>query len=193
MIGLNVENVEIKKCDGYWEIYPLLRVRNVEILRCIELNERRLMLKHKIIINKRAYDQLLRHVCCVNFQYETGGIVLGYKCLRMFYIVAFTFPQTHKNADRMRFTLNGKEHMREIEKIEKKFVFQPQFLGVWHSHTTEDISFSLQDQKSNELLANQFGEIISIIVIQKKKAFDIKLSPYYITRNRQEFLHCKYE
>lgn len=151
------------------------------------------MLKHKIIINKRAYDQLLRHVCCVNFQYETGGIVLGYKCLRMFYIVAFTFPQTHKNADRMRFTLNGKEHMREIEKIEKKFVFQPQFLGVWHSHTTEDISFSLQDQKSNELLANQFGEIISIIVIQKKKAFDIKLSPYYITRNRQEFLHCKYE
>lgn len=151
------------------------------------------MLKHKIIISKRAYDQLLRHVCYINFQYETGGIVLGYKCLGMFYIVAFTFPQTHRNADRTRFKLNGKEHMKEIEKIEKKFVFQPQFLGVWHSHTTEDISFSLQDQKSNELLVNQFEEIISIIVIQKKKAADIKLIPYFIARNRKELLRCKYE
>ncbi|MBD5479736.1 MAG: hypothetical protein HDR14_10690 [Lachnospiraceae bacterium] len=146
----------------------------------------------KIIVKETAYTKLLKHIYDTDFQYETGGILLGYSCLQIFYVTAFTFPRHSKNATKMTFILNGEEHMEEMEKVRKKFRFPPKLIGVWHSHTTDDSSLSFQDKESNEVLVSQFGEILSFIITQKG-VDGIQLTAYYISRKRTIHLcKCKY-
>lgn len=143
----------------------------------------------KVIVTKTAYTKLLNHVFATNFQYETGGILLGYSFLKIFYVTAFTFPCHFQNATKTTFILNGKEHMEEMERVRKGFRFRPKLIGVWHSHTTDDTFLSLQDQESNNVLVNQFGKILSLIITQK--AVDgIQLTAYYISEKRTIHL-CK--
>ena len=146
----------------------------------------------KVIVKKTAYTKLLNHVYDTDFQYETGGILLGYSCLQIFYVTAFTFPRQSKNATKMTFILNGEEHMEEMERVRKEFRFHPKLIGVWHSHTTDDSSLSLQDKESNEVFVSQFGEILSFIITQK--AVDgIQLTPYYISgKGTIHLCKCKY-
>lgn len=144
----------------------------------------------KIIVKKTAYTNLLNHVYDTDFQYETGGILLGHRCLQIFYVTAFTFPRHSENATKMTFILNGEEHMEKMERIRKEFRFKPKLIGVWHSHTTDDSSLSVQDKESNEALASQFGEILSFIVTQKA-VDEIRLTAYYISPKGTIHL-CKY-
>lgn len=149
------------------------------------------MWRPHIVITRNAYDRLQKYVYATDFQHETGGVLIGYNWLRIFYVVAFTFPQSFEsvNATKMTFVLNGEEHTREMEKIRSKYFIPPKLIGVWHSHITEDVSFSLQDKMSNKLLVNQVGEIVSMIVIQWK-GNSIRVVPYCISRNNSQFL-CK--
>lgn len=147
------------------------------------------MSRPKVVISKHAYDKLRKHVYVTGFQYETGGVLMGYKCLRTFYVVAFTFPHDleNMNATKMTFVLNGEEHTEEIEKIKSKYFFRSKLIGVWHSHITEDDTFSLQDKMSNNLLVSQLGEMLSVVVTQQEQG-DIWLTPYYIMEDSSEVL-----
>lgn len=147
------------------------------------------MSKSKVVIAKHAYERLRKHVYATGFRYETGGVLIGYRWCQKFYVVAFTFPRPFRNADatKMTFVLNGEEHTEEMERIKSKYILQPKLIGVWHSHTTEDDSFSLQDRMSNNLLVSQIGEMLSIIVMQRKRN-GIQLIPYYISEENQEVL-----
>ena len=149
------------------------------------------MLVPKIIISKMAYRQLLNHVHANGFQYETGGVLLGYRFLWIFYIIGITFPRHFESATRTTFILNGEEHSEDAEKIMARFIPHLQLIGIWHSHTTPDNTFSLQDKETNKYLAGQIGRLISVIVTQQSKQNDIRLIPYYISKNSKELL-CKY-
>lgn len=46
----------------------------------------------KVIISRRTCRQLMCHIHATGFQYETGGVLLGYRFLWMFYIIASHFP-----------------------------------------------------------------------------------------------------
>lgn len=148
------------------------------------------MFMPRVIIGKDAYSKLLNYINNTDFQYETGGVILGYRFLWTYYVIAFTFPRYSKNATRMTFVLNGEEHAEEIKLINKRFFFHPQLMGIWHSHTTEDDSFSLQDRESNKLLVKQFGKILSVIVICQKEKKGIHLTAYCISKNSRESV-CK--
>lgn len=146
----------------------------------------------KVIVKKTEYTKLLNHVYTTDFQYETGGILLGYSCLQIFYVTAFTFPSHFKNATKMTFVLDGEEHMEKMERVRHGFLFPPKLIGVWHSHTTDDISLSFQDKESNEVLVSQFGKILSLIITQKV-ADGIRLTAYYISEKGTIHLcKCKY-
>lgn len=145
----------------------------------------------KVIISKMAYRQLIDHVRTTGFQYETGGVLLGYRIFWIFYITGITFPRHSERATRTTFILNGKEHTEDAEKIMESFIPHLQLIGIWHSHTTEDNSFSLQDIETNKLLAGQIGRMLSVIVTRQRESDDIRLAPYYISGNNREFL-CKY-
>lgn len=148
------------------------------------------MIIPRVIIGTSAYNELLNHVYDIGFQYETGGVLLGYKCLWSFYIIALTFPRCRKNATKMSYVLNGEEHMEDMESIIESFFFNPKVIGVWHSHTTEDSSLSLQDRESNMLFLSQFGEMLSVIITGKKEKKDIRLTSYYISKDNRAYM-CK--
>lgn len=145
----------------------------------------------KVIINKMVYGQVLTWIHATGFQYETGGVLLGYKFLWMFYIKGATFPRQIDGATRTSFILNGKEHTEDAKKIMEKFVPHLKLLGIWHSHTTEDYMFSVQDRKANRLFIEQIGAGLSVIISWQGEKDTIRLTPYYISRNDRE-LFCKY-
>lgn len=145
----------------------------------------------KVIISKIAYRQLRSHIRDTGFQYETGGVLLGYRFLWIFYIAGFTFPQHFTGATRTSFILDGEEHAEDAEKIMKRFIPHLRLIGIWHSHTTEDNSFSLQDRETNKLFTGQIGRMLSVIVIQQRELNDIRLIPYYISGKSRGIL-CKY-
>lgn len=130
---------------------------------------------------------LKKQVIATGFQYEIGGVLLGYKWFRKFYVVACTFPRYGGDlqATKMTFILNGSEHTEEMERIQQQYIFPLKLIGVWHSHITEDNSFSLQDRESNRLLVRQIGEMLSIIVIQQKEN-EIGIIPYYVSEGNEE-------
>lgn len=137
----------------------------------------------KVIVKKAVYGRLRKHTYATGFQYETGGVLLGYKCLRMIFITDFTVPRHLNCMGEMTFILDGKEHTREMERIRKRYLFPPGLVGVWHSHTTQDRTLSFQDGKANKMLANRFGDMISMIVTTKG-ANDIQMTLYYVSKRR---------
>lgn len=146
------------------------------------------MFKPRVIIGKNAFNMLQEHVNSTGFQYETGGVLLGYKWLRTFYVVACTFPRRGRDvrASKMTFILDGPEHTEEMKKVRQRYIFKPRLIGIWHSHTTEDDSFSARDMESNGLLVKQIGEMLSVIVT-REKGNGIKTITYYISKENQEF------
>lgn len=146
------------------------------------------MFKPRVVIGKNVFNMLQEHVISTGFQYETGGVLLGYKCLSTFYVVACTFPRRGRNvqASKMTFTLDGSEHTKEMERVRQQYIFKPGLIGIWHSHTTEDNSFSAQDMESNGLLVKQIGEMLSVIVIRRKDN-STEVIPYYISKGNREF------
>lgn len=136
----------------------------------------------KVIVKKSVYQTIRNHVYNTGFQYETGGILLGYRIFGIFYIRAATFSRCSEKTTRMTFILDGEEHTRQMEMLRKGFWSPLDMVGVWHSHTTNDTTLSAQDMESNKLLSNSFGEIVSIIVTQRG-ADDIWITPYYVSIN----------
>lgn len=171
-------------------MFLIRHVQNAEMFRCIGYRKIRIMFMSKVLINKTAYRELLNHVHKTGFRYETGGLLLGYKVFRMFFVAAVTSQKFSKNMKRMTFILNGKEHTEKMQRIRKSVKIQPQLIGIWHSHTTDDDSLSLQDRKSNQLLAKQFGKIISVIITQKKEQVGVRVASYHISHNNRTSL-CK--
>lgn len=151
---------------------------------------RLIMLIPRVIIGTSAYNELLNRVCDTSFQYEIGGVLIGYKYLRIFYIVALTFPRCYRNMGKVSFVLNGEEHTEDIEKIREGFLFPTKIIGVWHSHTLEDNSLSLQDRESNRLLVTRFGDMLSVVVTSQKGKKDIRLTSYYISKDNKTYI-CK--
>lgn len=145
----------------------------------------------KVIIRKKAYRQLMSCVYATGLRYETGGMLLGYRFMRIFYIISITFPRRPERATRTTFILNGEEHTEDAEKIMGRFIPHLQLIGIWHSHTTEDNSFSLQDKETNKKLVEQIGRMLSVIIIPHRESNDIRMVPYYISVNRGESL-CKF-
>lgn len=146
------------------------------------------MLVKKVFVRKKAYDKLLKHVCATNFLYETGGVLLGYRYWRIYYITDVTFPCRCGSNSRMTFVLNGEEHTRQVIKIIKNYLIPPRLIGVWHSHTTDDGTLSLQDEQSNRILVNQMGELLSMIVIRTKSKSNIQLIAYCELKDFTTFL-----
>ena len=135
----------------------------------------------KVIVKRSVYGRLRKHTYATGFQYETGGVLLGYKCLWMIFVTDFTTPRHLNCTGKMTFILDGKEHTWEMGRIRHRHLFPPRLVGVWHSHTTQDRTLSIQDGKANTVLANRFGDIISIIVT-KKGTNDIRLTLYYVSK-----------
>lgn len=124
------------------------------------------------------------------FQYEVGGILLGYQILQRCYVVAVTFPTETGEKSKVSFVLDGEQHTAHISEIMQKFCYAPSVLGVWHSHICDIPVFSEQDRDSNKQLAVALDGTLSTIATLSMPMQQLNLTTYFVTAKGKEYL-CK--
>lgn len=140
-----------------------------------------------ILLTRKVYNQLNKDVQEAGNQYETGGLLLGYKLLGLYYIVAITASDEKDDTTNISFVLDGAKHKVYAAEIAKQFRVQPDMLGVWHSHTNEINHFSEQDKASHKQLVRSIGSSISMLVTMNGTTKELNLIASYITANAREY------
>jgi len=94
---------------------------------------------------------------------EIGGILLGHRLGRRYFVTAITMDVPMESANRRQFLLDGPKHTKEAQDIVSQFVICPEVLGIWHSHICDDDRFSEQDRAAHSILTLEFGSILSFV------------------------------
>lgn len=121
-------------------------------------------MKRYVFIQKRVSNTIR---CCISKadnNYETGGVLIGYKLGLLYIIVEATSTNSVSNNSNVSFLLDGAEHTRKFNDITAGIKCSPSALGVWHSHICDGHNFSEQDKISNRILAKSLGGALSMLV-----------------------------
>lgn len=144
----------------------------------------------KVILSRKAYSQIKYHLINAKNDYETGGILIGYKIGQVYFVIAVTAPNKIVDKSNISFVLEGKQHTKQVLKIMRRSLwYKPSILGVWHSHICDDVVFSEQDRISNQECAKFFNGALSMITKLPVSSQELKLNTYFITNKGCE-LHC---
>lgn len=137
-------------------------------------------MKRQVIITKKALHRISQCVLEADNNFETGGVLIGYRLGQIYFVVASTTSNTGENSSRVSFLLDGVKHTQKANEIVKSgFMWPPSLLGVWHSHICDGHSFSRQDKISNTVLAKSFDGILSMLITQSART--ILFSASYIS------------
>lgn len=139
----------------------------------------------QIVFSDEAYGIIEKALKKKHNKSETGGVLLGHKVDGVFCIVSATAQVNDGFNNHHLFILDGDAESLAAEKIMSEYAIAPKLLGVWHSHTNGNISFSTQDRLSNKVLADSIGEAVSVVVTCSKNN-GILMTPYYIGSNGEE-------
>lgn len=137
-------------------------------------------MKRHVIITRKASRAIREHILKVDCNYETGGILIGYRLCKVYFIVAVTISDKADGSSKVSFFLNGVEHMRKVNDIISCFRCPPSVLGIWHSHILDGHNFSEQDKTSNRILAKELNGTLSMLVT-KRHVQGVTLSISYIS------------
>lgn len=138
-------------------------------------------MKCHVFVAEKAIQAIRQCMTKADNNYETGGVLIGYKLGRIYFVVAVTTTDNNVNSSKVSFVLDGVEHTRKVNDIIMTFdhARAPSVLGIWHSHICDGHGFSRQDKVSNMALAKLFGGALSMLVT--KSANTILLSASYIS------------
>lgn len=137
-------------------------------------------LKRQVIITKKALHIINQSLLEADNNFETGGVLIGYRIGHKCFVASSTTPKIDENRSKVSFLLNGEDHTQKVNEIVKsKRVWSPSVLGVWHSHICDGHSFSQQDKMSNMALAKSFDGALSMLVTQS--ANTVSFSASYIS------------
>ena len=131
--------------------------------------------KRRVIISQIALQKISNCIFETGNQYEVGGVLLGHRQLRTYFLTDATIPDNQRQKSNHSFELDGAREMHKINELYRAHPSKPMVIGVWHSHVGGVETFSQQDQISNKRFASVAGGIISAIAIpasskQLKKA-----------------------
>ena len=137
-------------------------------------------MKRQVTITKKALHIISQALLEADDNFETGGILIGYRIGKKYFIASSTTPNAGQNHSKVSFLLDGEDHTQKVNEIVKsKLVWPPSVLGVWHSHICDGHSFSQQDKMSNMALAKSFDGVLSMLVTQS--AHTVLFSASYIS------------
>jgi hypothetical protein len=90
----------------------------------------------QFVFQNTAVLQLKKHFAGVGFHNESGGTLLGSKCLsgEMYEIVSFTLPTKYNKAGPTHFIRNARISNRRIARAWQKGGSTVNYIGEWHSH-----------------------------------------------------------
>lgn len=139
-----------------------------------------------IQISKNACLQILKSIEKAEKQYEAGGVLIGYREKRSFFIKAVTTTENLCKEAKTSFVLDGEYHTQKAKQIIDAANAPMSVLGVWHSHICDTARFSVQDRISNRRLAVALGGALSILVAQSAETEETEIKGCYITENGRE-------
>lgn len=142
----------------------------------------------EVILSSDAYRQIREQIEDAGNQYETGGVLLGHKKLRRFFIVAVTPPCGIPDPALTAFVLDGPQHTRTAAQLAQRFRRRPSIVGVWHSHICDGAVFSAQDRQSNRLLAQHLGGAVSILAAPAELGRTSVLTSCFIPAHGREHI-----
>ncbi len=119
-------------------------------------------------------------------QNEIGGILIGYKLLFVCIIVDVTVASSVEENKRFSFVLDGSFHALQMNKIIREYQLQPSVIGLWHSHVNGIQTFSFQDIESNNIMAKEFGSIVSAIATINLQKNQFEVLTYFVRQNMVE-------
>lgn len=134
-----------------------------------------------VILSKNVYYQIEKDLKNAKNDYEIGGVLIGYKEGKVYFIVGTTSSTEITNKSKVSFVLDGNQHTKKALKMIKQFQHNPSVLGVWHSHICDDTRFSVQDRLSNQKLAKFFNGALSMLVIFSTSRQELNVNVFFIT------------
>lgn len=146
----------------------------------------------KVFISKTAYTQIKDSVTKAENDFEVGGVLLGHKIFRQYFVIAVTTSTEIAEKSKVSFTLDGDWHTIHVLELVQKYIHKPSILGVWHSHICDIDAFSEQDRQSNKQLAIFLNGTLSIIAMLLMPLQTINLTAYFITASGKERI-CQVE
>jgi len=148
-----------------------------------------LFCKKVVYLTYRAYCKLKNSVILTENKYETGGVLLGYRCLNWYYVVDVTVADKNDCVSRNSFCLDGNKHTEYVTEIINGYIIKPVVLGAWHSHTCGTNSFSFQDLETNKRIATLYNGALSMLLTPKTLERDV-INVYNIDKKHKQEL-CK--
>lgn len=139
-----------------------------------------------IIISRGAYLQIQQSVEKAANIYEIGGVLIGHKHEREYYIEEITVDSGNYETSKTSFVLNGELHTHMAQKIIGSSKRPLALLGVWHSHICDTARFSRQDRDANNTLAYILNGALSVLVTWCEKATEVRIQGYYIAPDNSE-------
>ena len=135
-----------------------------------------------LIYSRCARNKIKTRIEAIDGKYEVGGVLLGYKMLSIAFVLDVTYSEASGKMANVEFVLDGEEHSALAYRIINACLVKPKVLGIWHSHVSGLMEFSVQDQKSNYIMAQNFNGVYSSIV--DGDAFKIKT--WYIPKKKHK-------
>ncbi|MCB7320855.1 Mov34/MPN/PAD-1 family protein [Lacrimispora sp. 210928-DFI.3.58] len=142
----------------------------------------------RVILSNKAYCQIRDSVTNAKNDFEVGGVLMGYKIFKHYFVVAVTVPTETAEKSKVSFTLDGDWHTARALELMQTFQRKPSILGIWHSHICDGDTFSEQDRQSNMQLAISFNGVLSMIVMMTMPLQDLSMTAYFISPNGKERL-----
>lgn len=173
-------------------ILPKLPVRSVDIRIWSVLNSFMFLLKKSVVISQSAFQKISDCITKANNLYEVGGVLLGHRFLRTYFIIDATIPISQELRSNILFELNGPKETQLANRLISQYHRKPSLVGIWHSHIGGMDTFSLQDKQSNQKFAEIVGGAISAIAIPTSDSWLDKLVSYYISPKGEETLYATF-
>lgn len=139
-----------------------------------------------IFYSSKAWNKVKSNLLKVANKSEVGGILIGYKLLFAYIVVDVTVASSIEENKRFSFVLDGGYHMKQMDKIISKYQLPPLVIGLWHSHVNGIQTFSSQDIESNNIMARDFGNIISAIATINLQSNQLDISTYFVQRDMDQ-------
>lgn len=163
-------------------------VRNVDIHIWFALSNFMFQYKRSVIISQSVFRKISDCIAEVNNLYEVGGVLLGHRHLRTYFIIDATIPFSQKLKSNVSFELDGVKETQLADRLISMYRKKPSLVGIWHSHVGGMETFSSQDKQSNQKFAEIVGATISAIAIPTSDARLDELVSYYISPKGKETL-----
>ena len=140
-------------------------------------------MRRSVILSDHTYQTAVKKA---GNKYEVGGVLLGHRLQNSYCIIDATVPTGEEYASYCSFEIDGERETEKANRIIDSYCIQPKPIGLWHSHITRIETFSYQDRLTNQVFAEAYNDVASLIVLPDVRMDAKNIIPYSISPEGNE-------